>query len=168
MKVKPTAQVNGAELFLSLAEGTARTDARPGAWIAGDGVTDLAGNAALRGAVTPTDAAPPVMLAAVTQDVGGAAGRIDAVAVTFSEPVAHPRDAGGQYPLMLSGRTVASVEPAVGTSLQVRIAEAGVARHRRPAERPLPGGQGVPGRWTARATRPPTASSTLPTASRRC
>ena len=125
MKVKPTVRVNGAELFLSLAEGTARTDAVPGAWIAGDGVTDLAGNAALHGAVAPTDAAPPVMLAAVTQDVGGAAGKIDAVALAFSEPVAHPRDAGGKYPLSLTGRTVASVEPAVGTSIQVRIVEAG-------------------------------------------
>ena len=125
MQVKPTANVNGSELFLSLAEGTARTDAVPGAWIAGDSVTDLAGNAALPGAVTPTDAAPPVMLNAVTQDVGGTAGRLDAVAIAFSEPVAHPRDAGGQYPLSLSGRTVTSVEPAVGTSVQVRIAEAG-------------------------------------------
>ena len=125
MKVKPTVRVNGAEVFLSLAEGTARTDAVPGAWIAGDGVTDLAGNTALRGAVTPTDAAPPVMLAAVTQDVGAAAGRIDAVALSFSEPVAHPRDAGGEYPLSLTGRTVASVEPAIGTSVQVRMVEAG-------------------------------------------
>ena len=125
MKVKPVAQVTGASVALSLVEGTARGDARPGAWVAGPGVHDLAGNDALHGAVTPTDAAPPVLLAAATQDVGGAKGHIDAVAVTFSEPVAHPRDAGGSYPFLLSGRTVASVEPANGTSVQVRIAEAG-------------------------------------------
>ncbi len=65
------------------------------------------------------------MLAAATQDTGGAKGRIDAIAVTFSEPVAHPRDAGGSYPFLLSSRTVTSVEPANGTSVQVRVAEAG-------------------------------------------
>ena len=124
MTVKPAAQVNGAHVALSLVEGTARGDALPGAWVDGPGVTDLAGNAALRGSVTPTDEAPPVMLAAATQDTGGAKGHIDAVAVTFSEPVAHPRDAGGNYPFLLSSHTVTSVEPANGTSVQVRIAEA--------------------------------------------
>ena len=87
-------------------------------------MTDLAGNTALHGAVTPTDAASPVMLAATTQDTGGKKGHIDAVAVTFSEPVSHPRDAGGSYPFLLSSRSVTSVEPANGTSVQVRIAEA--------------------------------------------
>ena len=74
MTVKPAAQVNGAHVALSLAEGAARGDALPGAWIDGPGVTDLAGNAALRGSVTPTDEAPPVMLAAATQDTGGEEG----------------------------------------------------------------------------------------------
>ena len=124
LQVKPAVNVDGAHLALSLVEGTARGDARPGAWIDGPGVTDLAGNTALHGAVTPTDAAAPVMLAAATQDTGGKKGHIDAVAVTFSEPVSHPRDAGGSYPFLLSSRSVTSVEPANGTSVQVRIAEA--------------------------------------------
>jgi hypothetical protein len=125
LQVKPAAAVNGADLSLSLVEGTARGDARPGAWIDGPGVTDVAGNAALHGAVQPADAAAPVMLAAATQDTGGKKGYVDTIAVTFSEPVSHPRDAGGSYPFLLSGRTVTTVEPANGTSVQVRIAEAG-------------------------------------------
>ena len=66
--------ISTRDVVLSLFEGTARGDARPGAWIAGPGVSDLTGNAALRGSVTPTDAAPPVMLAAATQDTGGKKG----------------------------------------------------------------------------------------------
>ena len=125
MKVRSGAQVNGRDVTLSLVENTARGDARPGAWIAGAGVSDLAGNAALRGAVSPDDGAAPVVTAAVTQDVGGAAGRIDAVMTTFSEPVAHARDAGGSYPFLLAGRSITSVETATGGRfVQVRIAEA--------------------------------------------
>jgi hypothetical protein len=140
MEIKPAPQVSGADVALSLVEGTARGDALPGAWVAGKGVSDLAGNSALSGAVTPTDAAPPVMVAAVTQDSSGAAGRIDAVTVAFSEPVAHPRDAGGSYPFLLSGRQVASVEPASGRNVQVRIAEAAAAdTGERPSVRYIPG-----------------------------
>ena len=123
MEVRPSVRVDGVRIGLSLVEGTARGDARPGTWVTGQGVTDLAGNPVLSGSVTPADGAPPVMLAAVTQDTGGAPGHLDAVSVAFSEPVAHPRDAGGAYSFILADRDVTSVEPASGHFVQVRMAE---------------------------------------------
>ena len=39
--------------------------------------------------------------------------------------MAHPRDAGGSYPFLLSSHTVTTVEPANGTSVQLLVAEAG-------------------------------------------
>lgn len=123
MRVRSVAAVNGPNVALSLVESTVRGDARPGTWVTGAGLTDLAGNAALPGAVTPADAAPPVMTAAITQDTAGAKGHIDAVAVGFSEPVAHARDAGGSYPFLVADRRVTSVEAAFGRTVQVRIAE---------------------------------------------
>jgi hypothetical protein len=135
-----TARANGAAVAVKLAENTARGDALPGASIAGPGVMDLSGNTALQGAVSPTDAAPPVMVAALTHDLAGKAGHIDAVSVAFSEPVAHPRDAGGAYPFLLSDRQVTSVEPASGSSLQVRIAEGNASdTGERPSVRYIPG-----------------------------
>jgi hypothetical protein len=140
MQVRPRAQVNGANVTLSLVENTARGDARPGAWVEGNGVTDLSGNDALAGSVAPADKAPPVVTAAVTQDTGGSPGHIDAVLVRFSEPVAHPRDAGGAYPFLLAGRNVTSVEPADGFFVQVRVAEAGQPdTGDRPSVRYIPG-----------------------------
>ncbi len=135
-----TARANGASVALTLTEGTARGDARPGAWIDGSGVMDRSGNVARAGSVTPSDAAAPVMVGAITEDVNGVAGRIDAVTVGFSEPVAHTRDAGGAYPFLLSDRRVTSVEPASGRTVQVRIAEANAAdTGERPSVRYLPG-----------------------------
>lgn len=135
-----SAQADGPTIALSLVESTVRGDARPGAWLAGAGVTDLNGNAALRSAISPADAAPPVMTSAVTQDASGKAGHIDAITVAFSEPVAHPRDGGGRYPFLLANRTVASVEPASGQTVQVRIAEASAPdTGDRPSVRYIPG-----------------------------
>ena len=139
MKVRSVTP-HDATATLSLVEGTARGDARPGAWVGGPGVADLAGNTALRSAVTPTDRAAPVMRGAITQDTGGAPGRIDAVSVTFSEPVAHTRDAGGAYSFLLAERRVTSVEAATGLAVQVRIAEAtGPDSGERPSVRYIPG-----------------------------
>ena len=144
MRVRENARANGAEVVLSLVENTALGNARPGAWVGGPGVTDLAGNAPLRKAVTPTDGAAPVMTGAVTQDASGTAGRLDAVTVAFSEPIAHPRDAGGRYPFLLGGRAVSSVEPASGRTVQVRFAEASTSdTGDRPSIRYLPG-SGLP------------------------
>ena len=84
------------------------------------------------------------MLAAITQDIGGTAGHLDALTVAFSEPVAHPRDAGGNYPFLLSGRQVTSVEPASGRNVQVRMAEAAAGdTGERPSVRYIPG-SGLP------------------------
>ena len=142
MSIKPQMQVDGKNLTLSFFENTARGDARPGAWLTRQtSVSDLAGNVALPGAVSPTDAAPPVVTAALTQDVGGVSGRLDAVMVTFSEPVAHARDAGGSYPFLLAGRSVTSVEAASGGRfVQVRFAETnGSDTGAQPSVRYIPG-----------------------------
>jgi hypothetical protein len=130
----------GQDVTLSLAEGTARGDARPGAWTTGAGVTDLAGHSALRSAVAPADGAAPVVTGAVTRDTGGTAGRIDAVTIAFSEPVAHARDQGGAYPFLVADRSVTSVEAASGRNVQVRIAEgAAPDSGARPSVRYIPG-----------------------------
>jgi hypothetical protein len=160
MRVRSVTQA-GDSMTLALAEGSARGDARPGTWIADGGVTDLSGNATLRGAVTPADGAAPVLVAAVTRDSGGAPGQLDAVAVTFSEPVAHPRDTGGVYPFLVGDHSIASVDAAGGRTVQVRLTrETG----RRCATSRA---TGPPSRtWPATARR--TASRTPSTASRRC
>jgi hypothetical protein len=114
----------GSWLVLSLTEGNARGDARPGVWTSGAGLHDAAGNQAIKGVVAAADGAAPVMLAATTADAGGIRGRIDTIGVRFSEPVVHARDAGGAYPFAVAGRRVTAVEAAGGSDLQVRIAEA--------------------------------------------
>ena len=140
MNVKSVAAGGSGELSLALAEGTARGDARPGAWVADAGVRDMSGNASLRTAVTPADGAAPVMIAAATQDTGGQAGYLDAIIVGFSEPVAHPRDAGGTYPFIVGNRQVTSVEPASGRTVQIKLAEAAAAdTGERPSVRLIPG-----------------------------
>jgi hypothetical protein len=139
MKVRSVNQ-NGAAATLALVEGTARGDARPGAWIVDGGVADLAGNPAVRSAVAPADGAPPVITGAITRDAGGVSGRIDGVGVGFSEPVVHARDAGGKYPFLLASRQVTSVEAASGRGIEVRIAEAaGPDSGERPSVRYFPG-----------------------------
>ena len=139
MRVR-SAVAHGQNVAVSLAEGTARGDARPGDWVAGAGVTDLAGNGALRSAVAPADAAAPVMTGAITQDTGGTPGRIDAVGVAFSEPVTHARDTGGAYPFLVGDRRVSAVEVAAGRHVQVRIAEgAAPDTGDRPSVRYIPG-----------------------------
>ena len=116
---------NGTDqLALSLAEGGASTEARPGTWVVGDGIKDGSGNTVLPGAVTPDDGAAPVMLAALTQDLGGAPGTIDTIVVGFSETVGHPRDGGGSYPFAVGGHKVSLVEPAAGHVVPIKMVEA--------------------------------------------
>ena len=144
MTITSVTRDGGGQLVLALAEGTARTDARPGTWIAGDGVRDTAGNGAVRSAVTPADGAAPVMTAAVTQDLGGAPGHIDTLVVGFSEPVAHARDGGGSYPFVVGGRRVSLVEAASGATVAIKLVEASNPdSDERPPVRLIPG-NGLP------------------------
>lgn len=124
MKVRSATPYAKDFLALALTENSARGDARPGVWITGEGVNDLAGNPAVRGAVAPADAAAPVIVGALTVDADGARGRIDGIRVGFSERVVHARDAGGSYPFSVTNRKVTSVEAASGRELQLRLVEA--------------------------------------------
>jgi hypothetical protein len=135
---------NGADATVSVVEGGARSDARPGVWIAETGITDAAGNPAVRGGIAPADGAQPVMVGALTQDTGGVAGHIDTIAVGFSEPVAHARDGGGAYPFLVSGRRLTLVDATTTAVLGLRLAEASAPdTGERPSVRLIPG-SGLP------------------------
>lgn len=123
MKVRSATRLPDGAVSLSLVEGSARGDALPGTWVAEPGVSDASGNPALRGAVTPTDNAAPILVAAATQDTGGQPGHLDAVTVAFSESVQHDRDAGNAFPFVVGDRTIQSVETAGGRTVQIRLAE---------------------------------------------
>ncbi len=91
---------------------------------AGAAVTDAAGNAAGGpNTLSPSDGAPPVLLAAVTADLSGAAGSIDRIVLSYSEPVIHPADSDGTYPLSVNGYSVASVGAASGVNIAVNLTE---------------------------------------------
>jgi len=99
-----------------------RPDLTLGAW---DSLRDTAGNATGRLSTRAEDGAPPVVVSAATGDGGGAAGRIDTVSVTFSEPVSHRADSDGSYPLSVPGYSIRSAGEAGGGSLVLALAESG-------------------------------------------
>ncbi|HWM37862.1 MAG TPA: hypothetical protein VNS49_12190, partial [Streptomyces sp.] len=118
----------GKTLALALAEGgLSGGDTPPVTLGAGDSIRDAAGNPVARVSRTATDAAAPVILSAVTGDRGASAGRIDALELSFSEPVEHPADSDRSYPFSVPGYGVASVGSASGTSLTLSLIEGGAA-----------------------------------------
>lgn len=114
---------NGNELTLGVAEGPLDTGAQPLVSYGAGDITDAAGNSSAALAFTPADGAGPLITAARTQDLN-ADGRLDAVLVTFSEPVSHPADSDGNYPLEVPGYTLAGVEAASGNTVQVGLQQA--------------------------------------------
>lgn len=119
--------VTGGEsdaLAVKLAEGTLGSGALPELELGGGApVSDLAGNAMARTAVTPTDGAPPVITGIRTLDRDGAPGRLDTIAVSYSEAVLHLADSDGSYPFSVSGYRVVAVDQATGPGLELRLEE---------------------------------------------
>lgn len=102
--------------------------------VAGPDLADGAGNPVAEAAsVTPGDRAPPILTGAVTADGGGVTGAVDRVDLSFSEPVEHPADSDGTYPLAVAGQTIRSVGAAAGaTGLAIAVAEGGIDTGIRP------------------------------------
>ena len=117
---------------LRLAEGALGTGARP--QVLQRGVADSAGNKAAAGAVTPADGAAPIMTAAQTADLGGAAGRLDTLRVSFSEAVTGGAASGAGTPFGVTGYTISSVPAASGQTVAIKLKEAwGLGHGRAPA-----------------------------------
>ncbi len=102
------------------------TGARPGLTLgAGDSLRDAAQNSTGRLSVRTDDRAAPVVVSAASGDAGGGPGRIDAVSVTFSEPVSHRADSDGSYPFSIPGYSIQSAGEAAGSSLVLTLTENG-------------------------------------------
>ena len=135
---------------VQLREGPHGTGARP--QVAQRGVSDAVGNVAVPGTTSPADGAAPVLSAARTADLGGAAGRLDTLRVTFSEPVTGGAAVGAATPFGVTGYAIASVPAASGQGVDIRLVEAsapdtgarppvGYTRGRGPAVRDLGGNE---------------------------
>ena len=109
----------------AIAEGPLRSDARPDVAFgtASKVVRDLADNVARRTSVVAQDGATPVITAVRTLDRGGAAGRLDTLVLTYSEPVSHAADSDGSYPFGVTGYAISSAAGSAGTSLDLLVAE---------------------------------------------
>jgi len=114
---------------LTLSEATSpNTGARPMASYSPDGsndVVDAAGNRAAASSLPSADGAKPIVVAAVTGDSSPPNGRIDRVALTFSEDVNHARDDSAPFSFDPAGRLLTAVSAASGTGLSLELQEAG-------------------------------------------
>lgn len=105
-------------------EGNMDSGARPNVVLgAGDTLRDPAGNPTGRLGARSEDGAPPVVVGARTADRGGAVARLDGLDLTFSEPVTHPADSDGTYPLSVGGYGLSSVGAADGPRIGVSVNE---------------------------------------------
>jgi hypothetical protein len=107
--------VSAATATLTLGEGAGAPDTSVGSFrialvTSGAGIRDAAGNLTSLAASAPVDKAKPVRLSMVMNDVNGN-GKVDQVAVTFSEPLA-------TYTAGTTGWTLISV-PSTGTLASV-------------------------------------------------
>jgi hypothetical protein len=86
-----------------------------------EGQNDVADDAAAQSPVQADDKAGPAVVQAVTGDQAGAPdGRIDRVALTFSEPVTHAAEPSGPFSIALGApHAVASVDAASGDAFTV-------------------------------------------------
>jgi hypothetical protein len=120
-------RVDGAAVTATLAGDGFGTAARPSTtWGARGSVRDLNANPAVTATRAPDDGAAPVLVAARTADRGGAAGRIDAIELTFSESVSHAADSDGSYPFGVTGHTIAVAGGASGARIDLALHEGGV------------------------------------------
>ena len=62
-------------------------------------------------------------MAVRTLDRGGIGGRLDTLALTYSEPVSHSADSDGSYPFGVTGYALSSAAGSAGTSLDLSVAE---------------------------------------------
>lgn len=111
-------------LSASLGEGPLGPAAQPALTLgAGDSIRDGAGNPTGSLSTRAADGAAPVVVSARTVDRGGAQAHLDGVDVTFSEPISHPEDSDGSYPLSVGGYTVTGASAADGTRIALSVAE---------------------------------------------
>ena len=128
----------GGDVTLGLVEGL-DTGALPELSYDAGEVIDQAGNLGPATKLAVADGAGPVMTAARTEDRDGD-GRLDTLSLTFSEPVSHPADADGGYPVEVSGYGLVELSAADGKVLQIALDEGATADTGvRPTVRYVPG-----------------------------
>ena len=121
---------SGRIVDLALSEAALpNTGVRPIASYSRDGsndVLDAAGNAAAGASLPAADAAAPLIVSAGTSDSSPRNGRIDRIALTFSEnlePAA--RDASAPYSFAAAGRSLAAAGEVSGASLELELQVSG-------------------------------------------
>ncbi|MDQ3030130.1 MAG: hypothetical protein M3R09_08935, partial [Actinomycetota bacterium] len=114
---------------LSLSEAALpNTGTRPLASYSPDGfndVLDSAGNPAAAASLPAADGAAPVVVAAATGDSSPRNGRLDRVALTFSEDVSHARDTDAPFSFDPAGRPLAAAGAASASTLSLELQEGG-------------------------------------------
>ena len=127
-----TAQAaNGSSVDLALSEaGLPNTGLRPMASYSRDGANDVidgSGNPAASASVPAADGAAPVLVSATTGDSNPQNGRLDRIALSFSEDVSHARDTAAPFSLDPSGRALAAVDGASGDDVSLELQEGAAA-----------------------------------------
>jgi len=124
-----TGASSGRNVDLALSEAVqSNTGARPLATYSPDGsndVVDAAGNPAAAASLPTADGAAPVVMSAATADSSPTNGRLDRIALTFSEDVTHARDATAPFSFDPAGRPLTAVGAASADSLALELQEAG-------------------------------------------
>jgi len=119
---------NGRIVDLALSEAVQpNTGARPLATYSPDGsndVVDAAGNPAGAASLPTADGAAPVVVSAATADSSPTNGRLDRIALTFSENVNHARDAAAPFSFAPAGQPLTAVGAASDDSLTLELQEA--------------------------------------------
>jgi hypothetical protein len=114
----------GAKVSVDIEEAGVDSDAKPAVEAAAGAATDANGNPQTAGnVVNADDGTPPAITSAQTRDTD-ADGKVDRVAVTFSENVVHPTEAGGGS-LKATGFTTTAVSAAAGSKVDIDFAEGG-------------------------------------------
>jgi len=115
----------GAEVAVAVAAAGHNGGARPIAAYGpalGGALADAAGNPAAAGSVLAGDGAAPIAIDAHTADLDGDPTGLDAVTLTFAEPIAFAGDATAPFSFSASdGYTVVGVDAASGSSVTVRL-----------------------------------------------
>ncbi|MEA2386838.1 MAG: hypothetical protein QOJ22_1012, partial [Thermoleophilaceae bacterium] len=113
-------------LLMLQESGAGDSGLRPAVGYTPDGqkdVRDSAGNLAPAATlIQADDGAHPVLLSAATDDVDADA-RLDRVVTSWSEPLDHPDDASGPFPVSVEQLTVTGVRAAAGQTLAIDLAE---------------------------------------------
>ncbi len=119
-----SATPGGSHVQVALEEAGVDSDAKPPVIAGASATTDASGNAQSSSqSVNAADGTPPAIVQATTADTDSD-GKLDRVAVRFSEVVSHPAETTGAS-MRVTGYTTTAVSQAVGNVVNIDFAEGG-------------------------------------------